>query len=261
MQEYCEPGWIPCDIFEPKKQIYGKIKNGFYYVISADVNNLYFNKSPRNDEAFSSPMTEDEIRHTFQEILSHCPLIMRNLVLKIKDKWEQENKNSKKTQVERLQSNPKIVKRHNNTAEIQRKSAQREKVLSKYSAITPVVTYDEKQNIKSLFAKFNNEYVYISYDQKKPAFWYIGLTNSRVMPVEDVGEFIYAVSEVRSFEKLAYSLPKAYQAFVRAGYPAPKKVDSDILLTKIQQTLAKKISSFNAIEKTFCVKLSEKQRS
>lgn len=246
-------------------EVYGQTPF-FYFRISANPEKSYYYKAYQNDDAKKEHMTNDEIAYVFKLLKNYADKgVFQTIVCAMEDRYLRESmqKNAqplKKAVIEPLQSNKVVVTRHNHQAQDQRKAKQRDKQLAKFASIAPVVITDVEGKETALCVKKDDAYYYVSLDEKKPAFWMVGLTKGEVVDVYRVGELIEYIADNQKTEQIACRLPVIYKAFKEAGYPAPTKTANEVYYSTVRIALAKGLQRFSPVERKMCVETKKRQR-
>ncbi len=260
-ESYMPPRTVPIFVIDDgmgTKEFRGKVPE-FYYYFSVDLDNLYFYKSPTTSKKHAVPMNRSEIKHVLREITPHLNpgnvAIINILQYHCQKMWEEEDKEAVSA---RKSGNTQPTVRRNNEREIQRKAAQRDKLLNKYSTIAPVVVLDAQKQPTAVCAKIDNTIYYMSLNEEKPAFWILSITGARPMRLSEVGELIGFVGESEKAAKLCENIAPLYQKFMKMNISRISSDYAGTLFAQSRTALAKGLMSFSPIERSFCRLVSER---
>ena len=246
----------------PKKNLIFGATSSYYYVFSAKLNDMFFYKSKVNKESAKVPMTNDEIRHLLNVVMTEIDDSFKPMVRMIQFKFETEYSKRKPTQtVDTLKNNKVFTTSRNNEKEMQRKLRQREKELNKYTSIHPVILKDANENEIGICAKLNNEYYYISTEKGKEGFWKLSLTKSSPITIEETGCLLEYLSNAENTSKFAENMAPLYGAFLKKGKPNLSSWKNEVLFTKVRLELAKALQRFSSQQRLLCLKLNQNVRS
>ncbi len=263
-----EYNYVPAYYSVKNNEIFGKLPL-FYYKISADPYKSYYYKSYTNSADGIEKMTNKDIEYVFNSlrhrVTGEFKLLLYAIEARYKKEQEMKAQGYSLTMIHKapeqgVASSPQVVTRHNTDKQERRKAFQREKQLLKYSSIAPVVLKDAEGNETALCAKINDVYFYVSLDEKKPAFYKVGLTKAEVMDVYDVGQLLEFASLNPKTEHIASNLALVYQKFVNAKLPAPTKTANEVYYSKVRIALAKGLQSFSPVERQLCENAKKRQR-
>ncbi len=248
--------------YYPKENLIFGATSSYYYVFSAKLDDMFFYKSKVNKESAKVPMTNDEIRHLLNIVMTEIDDSFKPMVRMIQFKFETEYSKRKPAQaIETLQTKKVFVSAHNNDKEMQRKLRQREKELNKYTSIHPVIVKDANENEIGICAKLNNEYYYISTEKGKEGFWKLSLTKSTPITIEETGCLLEYLSNAENTSKFAENMAPLYGAFLKKGKPNLSSWKNEVLFTKVRLELAKALQRFSSQQRSLCLKLNQNVRS
>lgn len=241
--------------YHPKENLIFGATSSYYYVFSAKLNDMFFYKSKINKESAKTEMTNDEIRHLLNVVMTEIDESFKPMVRMIQYKFETEysKRNSKQT-IERLKNNKVFKENHNNTNEMKRKMLKREKELGKYQTIHPVILTDVNQNEIGICAKFNGEYYYIATEKGKEGFWKISLTESKPMTDKETGSLLEYFAEAKNTEKFAENMAVIYGEFLKKGSPNLTNWQREVLFSKVHLKLYDSLIRFNQQQRLLCIK-------
>lgn len=261
--------YVPAYYNMKENEIFGKLPL-FYYKISTDPNKSYYLKSYVNRPEGIEPMNDRDIEYVFDSIRDKVAGAFRLLLFSVEARYKQEKAmrsgrtvslvQSKKSAQKETTQNKTLVTRHNTDNQERRKALQRDKQLAKFSTIAPVVVKDNEGNESALCAKINDAYFYVSLDEKKPAFYKVGLAKSTPLDAYETGELLEFISRSQKTEHIAFNLAVMYKKFVDAKLPEPTKAANEFYYSKVRIALAKGLQGFSPIERKLCENAKQRQR-
>lgn len=263
-----EYNYVPAYYSVKNNEIFGKLPL-FYYKISADPHKSYYYKSYVNSADGIEKMTDQDIKYVFDSLRDKVTGEFKLLLYAIEARYKKEKElNQKVNPLSIFGKAPKqivptpaqVVTRHNTDNQERRKALQRDKQLAKFSTIAPVVLKDNEGQETALCAKMNDEYFYVSLDDKKPGFYKVGLSKAEVMDVYEVGDLLEFASRSQKTEHIASNLALTYKKFVQAKLPKPTKTANEVYYSKVKIALAKGLQSFSPIERLLCENVKKRQR-
>ncbi len=207
-------------------------------------------------------MTRDEIRHVLHKVREYVNV--RNLPIfqliqdRCEDVWRQEDRMARTQQVTPIAPQP--IVRHSNIQQTQRKAAQRDKILNKYSTIAPVLITDATKKTIAVCAKLNNQIIYVSLEDARPGFWKLSMIKAEPMSMEDVCDFIELIQKSPKVEKACANIAPLYGKFIESE---KRNISSDytgLLYTQCRETLFKGLSAFSPLEKSLCSRFTAHTR-
>ncbi len=247
--------------FYPKENIIFGATSSYYYVFSAKLNDLFFYKAKENKETSKVPMTNDEIRHLLNIVMTEIDDSFKPMVRMIQFKFETEYSKRKPVQaIDTLKNNKTFVVSHNNDNEMKRKLKQREKELNKYLSIHPVILKDANENEIGIATKMQNDYYYISTEPQKEGFWKLTLTKSMPMNLEETGALLEYLSNAENTSKFAENMAPLYGAFLKRGKPNLSSWQHEVLFSKVRMELARALPRFSTQQRMLCFKSKENAR-
>ena len=259
---------VPAYYSLKNNEIFGKLPL-FYYKISADPHRSYYLKSYVNSADGIEKMTDQDIKYVFDSLRDKVTGEFKLLLYAIEARYNQEKATNQKVNPlgvfrkvpEQVVPTPaQVVTRHNTDNQERRKALQRDKQLAKFTSIAPVVLKDNDGNESALCVKLNDEYFYVSLDEKKPAFYKVGLSKAQVMDVYEVGDLLEFVSRSQKTVHIASNLALVYKKFVQAKLPEPTKTANEVYYSKVKIALAKGLQGFSPVERTLCENAKKRQR-
>ncbi len=243
------------------QEIRGKLPE-YYFYFSINLNNLYFYKSPTKMKKDAKPMNRDEINQLFKEIHQYInpsnAALVKTVEVYCREKWKAEDA---QTHTEQIFKPVQIAtKQFNNSKELQRKAAQRDKILNKYTTVAPVIITDTDKNPTAVCAKLNEQIIYISLNEARPEFWNLSITGAKPMTMEDMSNFIGLIMESPKVEKACENIAPLYHKFIQSG---KQRISSDYagaLLTQSREALAKGLNAFTPLERQLCEMVRNRSR-
>lgn len=238
-------------------EIYGQTPF-FYFRISADPKKSYYYKAYVNNDDKKENMTDEEISYLFKLLKKYADKgAFQTLIHAIEDRYlrelqERHLKVKKETYQTQVSKNTPNVVRHNNQNQEMRKVKQRDKQLAKYSSIAPVVIKNNEGVETALCAKLNDEYFYVSLDEKKPAFYKVSLAKGDVMDVYDVGTLLEFVAESEKTVHIATNLALLYKKFRDSKVSSVNKGTNEVCYSVARIHLAKGLQGFSPLERKLC---------
>ncbi len=242
-------------------EIRGKLPD-YYYYFSASVTNLYFFKSNTPYKKDAVPMNRDEIECLFHEIIRYVNgnniAIIKTIETYCREQWKKEDAVAKTEQI--FKPVRIAAKRMNNDKELQRKEAQRDKILNQYVTIPPVVITDGAKTPVAVCAKQNNQIIYISLNEVKPEFWCLSIVEAKPMGIEDFAQFIDLLMKSPKAEKACENIALLFKKFMLSEQTRISPNYANKLYTESRIALAKGLNSFTSVERAFCEQLKEHSR-
>lgn len=232
----------------------------FFYYFSIIPTDLYFFKSKTPYQKDAVKMSRSDIMYLLEKVKNYIhPQNVYQIDI-IRFAWEQQCLSEDKKQASLLPESQPIA-RHNNLQSDLRKVRQAEKLLNKYVSIPPVIVYDKNHQPISACAKLDGRLVYISLDEKKPAFWFVSLTQATPMNINDIMNFMEYTGESPTFEKTCERLAQLYQKFQKANSLSPNRNTANALYCFVRNTLVNHWDSFSHTERTLCLTGKNRQRT
>lgn len=248
--------------FHPKNNLIFGATSSYYYVFSSDLKDMFFYKSKVNRVEAKEEMTNPEIRHLLNVVMTEIDDSFKPMVRMIQYKFETEYAlKPRSQQIDQLKTNKVFTTQQNNSAQEQRKARQRDRELSKYSSIHPVVILDENKNINAVFAKLDGEYCYVSAEKGKEGFWQLSLTKSKPMPTEKVASLLEYFGQSTQTQAFAENMAFLYRSFLKRGTPNLSDWQNEVMYSKARIELAKGLQSFSPVQRALCLKGKQHTRA
>ena len=254
--------YIPPHYNKNTQEIFGK-NSLYYYIFSAHPDKSYFYKSKTGLSTDREEMTDEEIEYLLRLVFNQSSLEFKPVVALVHYRFNAEKAKKGKLVEENKQAvRPKVIvsqPRYNNSNAEQRKAKQKDKILARFSRITPVILLDADQKEKAVTYKLNNNFYYISLNDEKPAFWRVSLLDSKPMSMDEVIESIEFLANPKT-QHISDNLALMYKVFLDAKEPLPTKVQQEVLYSQIRLELSKGLQKFTPLERKLCEENKKRQR-